>query len=252
MKSLCFFVSYVPEKKKWWSWKKDRSHEMDVPYIEELKNYFDEVIVLTNVKPKHNKFKYLLLPNMGYDFGFFYRAIKNTDLSKYNFLALVNNSNILLPNTNLKHFFSWCNENDANFCGITDSFEISYHIQSHLLIFKNEAIHLLMEFFDELDFEYIFSIKDKDKLRNVIIHNIEIDLSTFMIGKGLKPSSWFKANDMTSKYNKPINTNVHSFLWEELIKEGYPLMKKKIVRGNWDNFLPNPENKHLYLKDNEL
>jgi hypothetical protein len=252
MKSLCFFVSYVPRKNKWLPWKKDQFHEMDIPYIEELKNHFDEVIVLTNVKPKNDKFNYLILPNKGYDFGFFYNAINNTDLSKYNLLALVNNSNVLLPNNNLKHFFSWCNENDSNFCGITDSFEISYHIQSHFLIFKNEAINMLIEFLEGLDFEYIFSIKDKNKLRKFIIQNIEIDLSTFMISKGLKPSSWFNASDMTSKYNKPIKTNLHSILWEELIKEGYPLMKKKIVIGEWDDFLPNPGNKHIYLRDNEL
>jgi len=251
MKSLCFFVSYIPLKRSWlqlrW-WRNTGSfHEMDLPYIEELQKYFDKVIVITNVKPKNDKFEYLILPNRGYDFGYFYRAINQTDMSKYNFLGLINNSNILLKNKSLNSFFSWCKLNDSNFCGITDSFEKTYHIQSHFLIFKNNAINLLIEYFKDVEFEKFFLIKNKKKLRHAIINEVEIGLSQFMIRKGLKVASWFKADKINSKYNKSMQTNIHVFLWEELIKEGYPLMKKKIVQGEWENIIPNPWNKQIYL-----
>jgi hypothetical protein len=51
---------------------------------------------------------------------------------------------------------------------------------------------------------------------------------------------------MTGKYRRQININTHVHLWEELIIEGYPLMKKKIVNGEWKPLLKNINNKHKY------
>ena len=35
--------------------------------------------------------------------------------------------------------------------------------------------------------------------------------------------------------------------WEEIIKAGYPLIKKKIVANKWDDIIPNKQNINLYL-----
>ncbi|CAN5238331.1 hypothetical protein BH23BAC2_BH23BAC2_17340 [soil metagenome] len=244
MKSLCFFISYT-----------ESNHIVDLPFIKELNRHFDEVVVITNVPMDNNDYKHMVLPNMGYDFGFLYRAIEATDLSGVSVLGFINNSNILLSDRNLDGFFAWSKSNNSNFIGITDSHEAprgikpnkSYHIQSHFLVFKNDAINLLGDFFKEINFKKLFAIKNQKKLRKAIIKQCEIGLSQYMIKKGQGPVSWFKAEKMNSRYNRPVQTNMHVMLWEELIKEDYPLIKKKIVTGDWDNIIPNSSNKYKYI-----
>jgi hypothetical protein len=244
MKSLCFFISYT-----------ESNHTADLPYIKELHRHFDEVVVITNVGMDNNDYKYMILPNMGYDFGFLYRALEATDLSGVRVLGFINNSNILLSDRNLDGFFSWCRSNNSNFFGITDSNEAprgikpneSYHIQSHFLVFENEAINLLTDFFEEINFKKLFAIKNQKKLRKAIIKQCEIGLSQYMIKKGQRPISWFRAEKMNPRYSRSVHTNIHVMLWEELIKEGYPLMKKKIVTGDWDSLIPNSNNKYKYI-----
>jgi|AGTN01.1.fsa_nt_gi Glycosyltransferases involved in cell wall biogenesis len=228
--TLCYFVCYTEKE----------IEETDLKYINELKHHFDEVVVLTNYKfPIENlDCEYLFLENKGYDFGFLYQAINGKDLSKYSFIAFVNNSNILLENKTLIDFFSWLDLQDSKFCGMTDSFQKafsiemadSYHLQSHFLIFKDEAIDLLRNFFLAVRFERFFDIKDKKILREAIIIECEIGLSQYMIRNNIMPASWFKTTEFSEDYKIPLDEiNVHTMFWKELIEEGYPLIKKKIA-----------------------
>lgn len=226
--SLCYFVCYTESEIK----------HSDVRYINELKNHFDEVVVLTNYKSRIENLdcECLSLENKGYDFGFLYQAINGKDLSKYNLVAFVNNSNILLENRNLNDFFSWLELQESKFCGITDSFENpspketvdTYHLQSHFLIFKEEAIDLLQKFFLAVRFERFFAIKDKEILREAMIIECEVGLSQYMIRNKITPASWFSVTGFTENYGTPLEKiNVHTMFWKELIEEGYPLIKKK-------------------------
>lgn len=243
-KSLCFFIGYT-----------DTDNLIDIPYIIELQQHFDEVIVLTNVEPETKIYQYIVLPNIGYDFGYLYRALQNTDLSNVNRLGIVNNSNILLKSKSLNDFFNWLNTVDSNFAGITDSFEIhrkrkenkAFHLQSHFLILQNEAVDLLSEFFREIKFERFFKIKNRKKLRKLIIKKCEIGISQFMIKHDQKPASYFSAEEFNPRYNLSYKENMHVELWEQLIQNDYPLIKKKIVSGEWDNIISKPENKFLYI-----
>lgn len=178
------------------------------------------------------------LENKGYDFGFLYQAINGRDLSKYNLVAFVNNSNILLENRNLNNFFSWLELQKSKFCGITDSFENpspkeavnAYHLQSHFLIFREEAIDLLGKFFLAIRFERFLAIKDKEILREAIITECEVGLSQYMIRNKITPASWFSVTEFSKKYKMPLEKiNIHIMFWEKLIEEGYPLVKKKIA-----------------------
>lgn len=221
--SLCYFVCYTEKE----------IEETDLRYINELKYHFDEVVVLTNYQfPIENlDCECILLDNKGYDFGFLYQAINGKDLSKYHLMAFVNNSNILLENRTLNDFFKWLDLQDPKFCGITDSFQTgTYHLQSHFLIFKEEVIVLLQKFFLAINFERFFTIKNKKILREIIIAECEVGLSQYMIRNKIIPASWFKATDFSESYKIPIKEiNLHTMFWKELIEEGYPLIKKKIV-----------------------
>lgn len=240
---LCLFISYN---------KNENDFNHDYRYINSLKKYFDKVVLVTNKKPKNYEGECLIFKNEGYDFGFFYKAINSLNLNLYNRIAFINNSNIVVKNRNLDNIFSW--KNNFDFWGITDSIEApngvnpknSYHIQSHFLVFEKNAILFLKEFFKEINFERFFNIHNTDLLRQSIINKCEIGISQFMIKKGLKIGSYFSYSTIMNKYKKPNNTNMHVWLWEELIREGYPLIKKKIVNGEW-NFLPNLKNKNNYI-----
>lgn len=244
MKSLCLFIGYT-----------ETDHRADMGLIRELERHFDSLIVLTNVPPVEDTFNYMLLPNRGYDFGFVYQALKEIDLTDIDFLGVINNSQILLDGMTLDAFFQWCRGSSATCCGLTDSHEAprgieknrSYHVQSSFLVFKGKAVQLLGQFFEELNFERFFLLKDPKKLRQAIINECEIGLSQFMIKNGQDVASWFSAEKFNPLHGRPIATNMHVMLWEELIVAGYPMMKKKIVNGSWDRLIPNPSHRLVYL-----
>lgn len=244
MKSLCLFVSYT-----------ETHHGSDLPLIFELQRFFDEVLVLTNLKPKEETFSYLVLPNAGYDFGFFYRALLQLDLSDVRVLGLVNNSQILTRGGSLDGFFSWFESIEATFCGMTDSYEApkgvvpnrSYHVQSSFLVTKGKAVPLVADFFREVDFERFFRIKNPKKLRQAIINECEIGLSQYMLQHGQELAAWFSAEKFNPRHGQPLQTNMHVVLWEELILAGYPLMKRKLLNGDWDKFSKNTERRFKYI-----
>ena len=243
MKSICFFISYTKD-----------NHSEDMPMIKDLIQIFDKLIIVTNKKITIQGAVVMVMPNLGYDFGFLYRAINQYDISSYNKMAFINNSNILVKGRSLINFFKWGQTNNSNFYGITDSHEAprgiksnSYHIQSHLLVFEGHAKQLLFDFFKQIKFERFFAVKDENKLRQAIINECEIGLTQFMIKRGENPRAMYTARTITPKYRQRININTHVHLWEQLIMEGYPLIKKKIVTGEWSPILSNINNKHKYI-----
>lgn len=244
MKSICLFVGYTQS-----------NHEIDLPLIAELKRHFDEVLLLTNIAPVGIDVDFLLLSNIGYDFGFVYQALSKLDLKDCDFLAVVNNSQLLLDNKNLDAFFDWCHANDASYCGLTDAFQLQpvsahvdgYHIQSSFLVFKGEAVSLFVRFFEEIDFEFLLKISNGKHLRQAVIDTCEVGLTRYMIERGQKTAAWFNAATFNPKHGMPVTANMHVKLWEALILAGYPFMKKKISSGLWDLIIPNPKHKYRYF-----
>ena len=247
--SICFFVGYsdsgvtAPE---------------DMEYIRELQKHFCRVIVLTNYQPSDEVpgYEYMLLENKGYDFGFFYQAVRRMNVAYYHTVGFVNNSNRLVRGASLHDFFSWCRLQRSSFCGITDSYQApedvdpryAYHLQSHLLVFKGRAIEYLLDFFDEIDFRRFFSIENKTTLRRFIIKECEIGLTRYMIRRKVKPVSWMKSEVLCSEMCRSVESvNPHIDFWEEMIQRGYPLMKKKLISGKWDNLIRNADNISKYL-----
>ncbi len=73
-----------------------------IVYINELKNYFDEILVVTNKRAVNNiseiadsEIKTLLIENEGYDFGMFFKAFQIIDFQDYKQIACINDSNII-------------------------------------------------------------------------------------------------------------------------------------------------------------
>jgi lipopolysaccharide biosynthesis protein len=223
--------------------------------IRDLHGLFTRLVVVSNKKVEEPGIETIVMPNLGYDFGFLYRAMQSIDTAGYEEIAFVNNSNVLVKSRSLCDLMSWGRAIGSNFFGITDSHEAppginpatSYHIQSHILVFRGTAIKWLSQFWTEVRFDKFFSIKDYDEMRLSIINECEIGLTQFMLKRGEKPMARFNVDVISVKYGKSRNINMHVYLWEELIREGYPLMKKRIVSGEWRPLLKNIENRHKYL-----
>jgi lipopolysaccharide biosynthesis protein len=181
--------------------------------------------------------------NEGYDFGMFYKAFQEIDPSQYDQIACINDSNILFGELNT--FLKWGNEQQVDFWGLVDSNEApwfsthknNYHLQSHFLVFNKKAINSLPAFFNAMDMKSIYAEKDTKKLRRFIVDQWEIGLSQFLLNKGLTSASYFNSLSLFAKY-KVKGKNVTHSLYQELIKEGYPLIKKKVaLKKSWRSIL---------------
>lgn len=231
-KGICFFSSY--------SEKKFIDNYIKF-YLENLKCHFDDVILVTNDrKINSSDIKFLKnigvtlkrVKNEGFDFGMWSKCFNDEkiDIFNYNKIGLVNDSSILFDHKNFSKLMKWANSTDSKYCSITESNEISHHLQSYFLIVKGEGIKKVYEYFREKGI-----LND----RNEVIKHYEIGLSKFLKKEGIKIESFFK-NDT------PNNPTTLSY--EKLIDNGIPIIKKKLLL----NTFKEGEIKFLQSKDFEF
>lgn len=237
-KSLCIFVHYGMQ---------DRIPHYVSIYLSELSFFFDQIILVTNKQSLDESsishiqnLSILSVRNEGYDFGMFYQAFQTIDPTEYSQIACVNDSNILF--NRLLPVFRWSKQVKYDFWGLIDSnekpwfstHEENYHIQSHFIVFNQEALLKLTAFFESFNIREIFEEKDLVKLRRLVIDKWEIGLSQFLIHEGLSAGSYIDSKSYASKFLNGKQSNVGYKLYAELIQAGLPVIKKKIIfRRNW-------------------
>lgn len=215
-------------------------------YVNELSQYFDEVVVAANQRnliyednSLKNNVTIMFYINEGYDLGLFYKVFQTINPAEYHQIACVNDSNVLL--NKLQSIFEWSKKSEVDFWGLIDSREKpwfsthqeNYHIQSHFIVFNENAVKHLSSFFENLDIQSIINEKDSKKLRRLVIDQWEIGLSQFLFSKGLKSKSFINSQSFLTKHKSKGKNITHS-LYKELIKENYPLIKKKVVmKKSW-------------------
>ncbi|MGL4631216.1 MAG: hypothetical protein ACRCVT_08425 [Leadbetterella sp.] len=233
-KSICVFVhysalTYIP-------------YYVEV-YVKELCLYFDEILVVANKREIKNAAIFDNLPvriqlekNEGYDFGMFYKGYKTLDIQNYHTLACINDSNALFGS--LKPIFDWAaSKPELDFWGVIDSDIDSepakninhYHICSHFLVFNKRAIDLLDNFFHTLNINEIFSEKNIKKLKLRVIAEWEIGLTQFFSKQDINLETYFSYKPFAEYGSKKTNYSVMLDYYEESIKLGLPLLKKKII-----------------------
>jgi hypothetical protein len=173
--------------------------------------------------------------NEGYDFGLFYKGFKAINPSEYSQIACINDSNILLGR--LDFLFDWSRDSPVDFWGLVDSEErpwfsnhkSNYHIQSHFMVFNSNAIPLLQEYISKIDFQQLRSETDLKKLRQKIINDWEIGLTQFLLKNNLSCKTFIDSRGYASKQGvlRPVNV-MHKY-YAELIKDGVPIIKKRVV-----------------------
>jgi lipopolysaccharide biosynthesis protein len=211
MRSICIFCSYytgntMPPHVKF--------------YLTELGRHFTKVILVTNEKEmipadvtflKSSNIDINLVVNEGYDFGMYYKMLKKYDVRDYDRIGLINDSCILF--NKLDPIFEWIDNKKADYYGLTDSYEISYHLQSYFLIINKKAIPLVIDYFNKNGIE-----EDLTKLVEIY----EVGLSTYLSNSGIN----IKVYHPTEK-NRVCNPSYLDA--KKLIKKGFPLIKKKII-----------------------
>jgi rhamnosyltransferase len=158
---------------------------------------------------------------MCYDFGMWFRILKNLDTSNIENITLVNDSMILLnPNKLLKILNEY---NDKKMWGFTDSDEINYHIQSYFLVFNLETISLLKQFVDNSNIHNDINLDKMD-----IVQKYEIGISQFIISNNISITPLYKINDVleVNSICESIGENSSYRLWDRLLILEMPLVKK--------------------------
>ena len=239
---ICIFVHFSTSKKI--------PYNVQI-YANELSKYFDEVHFLTNNKDNAAQidfFKGNIFPvfdrNEGYDFGRIYNFTKKINLEDYEQIACVNDSNILLGS--LDKVMEWGRSSQLDFWGIIDSkekplfstHENNYHIQSHFIVFNKNAIKHLRNYLLSIDLDSIWSEKNKILLRERIINEWEIGLSQYLMKKEVNIGAYKNSSNFFQNKGLGTSVNVTFKFYCELIKDGYPFLKKKVVtNGKWYDWM---------------
>lgn len=235
-KSLAIFVHFSRDGKP---------DNNAMAYINELSRHFTQVVVSSNIYvPADGNVISLMFEKNAYDFGYFYQALQATAACDYyNTIGFFNDSNYII--NSLDDVIKWCFDSENDLCGITDCLggrpELAilnqWHIQSHFIIFKNDAVKKLKVYFESIDFEKYFNAKSKKlELRRQIIIDCEIMLSYVFRLTGTNIGAYYSAKQVVADFKKdmPENENTHIWAWKELIENKYPLIKRKI----YDNSFP--------------
>lgn len=218
MKSICFFSSYFNGE--------------DIPYyirvyLSELSGHFTDVILLTNEKElgedsthflKSINALYRVYPNEGLDFGMWQKAFKEFNIYDYDRIGLINDSCILFRK--LDDVFERINKSDFDYCGLLASSQVEWHIQSYFLILNKKAIEPVKNYFIQHGITSDFEST---------IHTYEVGLTKHMQSLNLKTGVLFNSDLSSSKFNPSYMDVV------PLIKKEFPLIKRKLIFGNYRN-----------------
>ncbi len=216
MKSLCLYSSYF--------------NGSEIPYyvryyLEQLKPHFTKIIFINNRKELSHTSKefleshnidFMMVDNEGYDFGMWGKAVAANDLNVFDRVALINDSCILFKD--LHADFARINQSKADYIGMIISDRYATHLQSFFLVINMRAIPVLQAHFSQHGM-----ITD---YRN-LIQVYEIGLTQRMLKEGLEVESLY--NNTHRDHAK----NPSFALVRELIDEGMPMIKKKIVFRNF-------------------
>lgn len=207
-------------------------------YLSEISKYEDNIVFITNYKiiDKNdedyiNRYssELVMFEDEGYDFGMYYKYIKDMDTSKYDRLTIANDSVILF--NKLEDIYSIAANSAADFIGLTESYCIKYHLQAYFVIFKKKSLKNVKELFIQNGI--------KTSYYDVVL-NYEIGLTQYLMENGLKYEAIYKCTEQ----NRVDKLNPIYYYLEDLIKRGFPFIKKKLVIQNFGI-----RDYHVFLKN---
>ncbi|WP_018969633.1 rhamnan synthesis F family protein [Rubritalea marina] len=272
--SLCVYASYDAKSRvqKYVYHQLDRiidelgAHVVFVTTSEELDEKDKEKLSAMGVSVIHRK-------NIGYDFKSYYTGFQQFEARLGQFRSIFHcNDSVYGPFASLKSVCDRMRKTGFDVWGMTDSWQINYHIQSYFVCFTEVVFEALREFWAAYDFKCDY---------DTVIHCGEVGMSQFMVEKGFCVGAAFPVEKHIAPYLVKVEneeTNAHtcmramakprwysithramtinpSFaLWKPFCRAGNPFLKKKMLidwsnqglhSGDWLNVI---DDKYLYAK----
>jgi lipopolysaccharide biosynthesis protein len=208
-----------------------------VTFLRSLREICDEIVFVSTTALSEVELEKVrqfcertqLRANAGYDFGMWQHALSALDLSNVDELVLTNSS-VFGPVYPLAPIFEQMAERDCDFWGMTDSFEIRWHLQSYFLVLKRQALSApaFAQFFSG-----VLPYRDKEQ----VIRSYELGLTQFLREHGLKPDAFVP---MASWLESPLRRarvcakrrNATLYYPLQLLRAGMPLVKMQLLRDN--------------------
>ncbi len=143
---LCLFAVYHNNE--------DNTINNNLIYAKHISQFFDYVIILSNIKyPSFSNIYYLQYKtNIGFDFGIylrFFKVFKKHIIDYPNELLLMNDSCII--HSSFKSYFNWSKKYNNSLLGLTENIDIEHHIQSFFLHFKGDTVKECFNFMDKFN-----------------------------------------------------------------------------------------------------
>lgn len=175
----------------------------------------------------------ILRENTGLDFGMWKTALQSVNLESYDELLLTNSS-IVGPSSPLGPIFERMNGTDCDFWGMTESWEMTHHLQSYFLVFRKPVIQ-------SMAFAQFWEGVLPYTSRFNIVHSYELGLSPWLWQNGFKgvpsfPMSLlqFKRASLVHRIKRMFSKRVrklrdptlcHPYI---LLRMGMPYLKLKV------------------------
>lgn len=210
-------------------------------YLIELKSNFERVLLVVNgglndfsgdVKSKlfEKGIEIYERDNEGYDFGAWKEAILSlgpSQIKSLDYLCLCNSS-CFGPVVPFKKTLEKIEKSTADLIGLTEHRKaecFDRHIQTFFIVFKKGLLNSSFFYNYWLDLRVPHDWKD-------IVLDCELKLTNEFESNGFKTEVIFKNEFLTTK--EPNTTILYAY---ELLKNDFPLLKKKILTTSYDYFL---------------
>ena len=232
--TLCLFSHYDPD---------NIVDEYVLHYLAALRKLAFEVIFVSTCTELSGDTKtrlaatcreVVLRENIGRDFGSWKFALDQADLNRYEQLVLANDS-VYGPLFDLGEIFDSMNAKGFDLWGITDNWQIRYHVQSYFLVFSKSATCSRW-------FGHFWSNIEPSDDRDELIQQCEIGISQRALKCGAHVGSYCDARKVRTEAIKrgrvvpngetsPLNST--HYFWDILIEDlGCPFMKIEPFRTN--------------------
>ncbi|MDY6407164.1 MAG: rhamnan synthesis F family protein, partial [Pseudomonadota bacterium] len=212
-----------------------------IKYLKELKKTNTDIVFISDspIFPEEvNKIEklvlYALFERHGeYDFGSYKRGLNYILAHR----LLTDNTELILCNDSvygpfypLSDIFYKMNAKKVDFWGMTDSFQIQYHLQSYFLYFKNSKLikYALLP--------YLNRVKKETKKRD-IVYKYEVPLAKYLHDRGYKIAAYNPIALNPCPRGRKVNQTISCPL--ELIEyHHFPFLKRSILLGKYKSWKP--------------
>jgi hypothetical protein len=196
--------------------------------------------------------------NIGYDFMSYFVGLEffKSKLMGFEYIYHANDS-VYGPFSSLREIATRMNSVGHDVWGLTDSWDLSYHIQSYFVCFAASAYPSLFRFWEEFTFPEAYQDVVWDGEVGITQHMMRSGMSVGVafpteehstaylsaekpnkdiMAEGVNASAGRSMNyELYTKWTRAVTLNPCAFLWQPLMRAGYPFLKKKLLT-QWDSY----------------